>query len=298
MPANARETAREKMIQTDLATLSRRAFLTGAAAVAAGAVTPARGSAASTSAHSILQVWSCGGLAEAFIPANARYKEKTGVEIAYTGAFAAALGKSLLGSATTEVFGGRVLDLAKKLRSAGKMIYFKPLCFTRYVMVTPRGNPAGISDIKDLARPGVRVILAPDASPPGGQAAIGLLKKAGVMDQVINNTVIRGSCVQRTMEELIDGKGDVSVVEFRLTRMPLFRDRSEVIPIPAQYFPPPPLTFTIGVMKEARDRALTDRYVDFILSEEGQSFFEQAGFIPAISDEGRQLVETLGVKDA
>jgi len=285
------------MIQTDLATLSRRAFLTGAAAVAAAAATPARGSAASTSAHSILQVWSCGGLAEAFIPANTRYKQKTGVEIAYTGAFAAALGKSLLGSATTEVFGGRVLDLAKKLRSAGKMIYFRPLCFTRYVMVTPMGNPAGISDIKDLARPGVRVILAPDASPPGGQAAIGLLKKAGVLEQAMNNTVIRGSCVQRTMEKLIDGEGDVSVVEFRLTRMPLFRDRSEVIPIPAQYFPPPPLTFTIGVMKDARDRALADRYVNFILSEEGQSFFEQAGFIPAISDEGRQLAQTLGVKD-
>jgi molybdate transport system substrate-binding protein len=71
------------------------------------------------------------------------FQKKTGVEIAYTGAFAAALGKSLLANATTDVFAGRVLDLAKKLR------------------------------------------------------------------------------------------------------------KSEVIPIPAQYFPPPPLTFTIGVMKAA-----------------------------------------------
>ena len=47
----------------------------------------------------ILRVWSCGGLAEAFIPANKNFKQKTGVTIAYTGAFAAALGKSLLNSA-------------------------------------------------------------------------------------------------------------------------------------------------------------------------------------------------------
>lgn len=279
--------------------LSRRAFITTAAGAAVGAAIPAAVSATSAEKfnQNILQVWSCGGLAEAFVPANNRYKEKTGVEIAYTGAFAAALGKSLLGSATTEVFAGRVLGLAKKLREAGKMEYFKPLCYTKYVLVTPKGNPAGISDIQDITKPGVRLILAPEASPPGGQAVTGLLKKAGVVDQAMKNTVIKGSCVQRTMEDLVSGKGDVSVVEYRLTRMPEFKDKSEIIPIPAKFFPPPPLTFTIGVMKHATDRALADHYIRFIRSEEGQGFFEAAGFIPAISDEGRRLTEKLEVKD-
>ena len=63
-----------------------------------------------------LQVWSCGGLAEAFIPANEEFLKNTGVHIAYTGAFAAALGKSLLGSAQTEVFAPRVIQLSKKLK--------------------------------------------------------------------------------------------------------------------------------------------------------------------------------------
>jgi len=220
------------------------------------------------------------------------------VEIAYTGAFAAALGKSLLANASTEVFAGRVLDLAKKLREADKMDYFKPLCFTRYVLVTPKGNPAGVSDIKDLAKPGIKVILAPEASPPGGNAVSVLLKKAEVLNQAMDNMVIRGSCVQRTMEDLVDSRGDVSVVEYRLTQMPLFKGKVEIIPIPEEYFPPPPLTFTIGVMKAAADRRLADHYVRFILSEEGQEYFESAGFIPAISEKGMQLTEKLGVKDA
>jgi len=278
--------------------LTRRAFLTGAAAAATAATLPGTGHAGKVNSNPVLQVWSCGGLAEAFMPANAFYKERTGVQIAYTGAFAAALGKSLLGSATTEVFAGRVLGLARKLREADKMVYFKPLCFTRYVMVMPKGNPAGISDIADLARPGVKVVLAPEASPPGGKAVTGLLKKAGVMEQAIKNAVIKGSCVQRTMEQVISGKGDVSVVEYRLTRMPAFRDKTDILPIPSQYFPPPPLTFTIGVMKDAKDRDLADSYLDFIISEEGQRYFEQAGFIPAISPEGRELTEQLGVHDA
>ena len=60
--------------------MSRRAFLTGAATVAAGAVMPNGVSAEVKSAQSSLQVWSCGGLAEAFMPANSRFKEKAGIE--------------------------------------------------------------------------------------------------------------------------------------------------------------------------------------------------------------------------
>jgi molybdate transport system substrate-binding protein len=282
----------------DAQLLNRRAFLTTAAGAAAAATMPAALSATPSFRQNTLQVWACGGLAEAFIPANRQFKEKTGIDIAFTGAFAAALGKSLLGSATTEVFGGRVLALAQKLRKADKMIYFKPLCFSSYVLVTPKGNPAGISGIQDLAKPGVRVILAPNASPPGGEAVTGLLKKAGILAPAMKNAIIKGSCVQRTMEDIVKGKGDASVVEQRLTKMPLFQGKVDILPIPEAFFPPGPLTFTIGVMKNAADKELANHFVEFILSEEGQQFFESAGFIPAISDEGRRLVEKLGVKDA
>lgn len=276
---------------------NRRRFCQTAAGLAIGAAIPSVASAVEKFDQQMLQVWSCGGLAEAIMPANQRYKQITGTEVAYTGAFAAALGKSLLGSATTEVFAGRVLGLAKKLRQAGKMEYFKPLCFTSYVMVTPKGNPAGIADVRDLAKPGVKVILAPEASPPGGKAVSGLLKNAGVLEQTMKNAVINGSCVQRTMEDLVNGKGDVSVVEKRLTRMPCFKGKTDIIPIAQEYFPPPPLTFTIGVMTTAKDRALADHYVDFMLSEEGQHFFESAGFISAISTEGERLTKKFEVRD-
>jgi molybdate transport system substrate-binding protein len=100
------------------------------------------------------------------------------------------------------------------------------------------------------------------------------------------------------MEDLIDGKGDVSIVELRLTRMQDFAGKVDILPIPEKFFPPGPLTFTIGVMANAADRALANHYIDFILSEEGQLFFERAGFIPATSTDGQRLAEKLGVKDA
>jgi molybdate transport system substrate-binding protein len=275
----------------------RRRFLKTTLLSSLAVALPSAARASTRFSRDHLQVWSCGGLAEAFIPANEAYEKRTGVKISYTGAFAAALGKSLLGSATTEVFGGRVLELAKKLRQADKMVYFKPLCFTSYVMVTPRGNPAGIEKIQDMARPGVRVVLAPDASPPGGQAAQVVLTKAGILEGAMKNAVTLGSCVQRTMEDIVEGRGDVSIVELRLTRMPAFQDRVEILSVPEEFFPPPPLTFTIGVMRHARDRVLADDYVEYITSPEGQAFFELAGFISVLSDKGRAMIDKLGVKD-
>jgi molybdate transport system substrate-binding protein len=279
--------------------MERRTFLKTAMAstVAAATMTPGFLSAGRFQADS-LQVWSCGGLAEALNPANSIYEKKTGVKVLYTGAFAAALGKSLQGGAVTEVFAGRVLKLAKSLRATNKMIYFRPLCFTEYVLVTPLGNPAGIKSVEDLARPGVPVILPLGASPPGGDAVMGILKKAKIDKAVLKNTVEKETCVIKMMPEIIAGKGKVSIVERRLTRMEQFEGKVEVIPIPETLFPPGPLTFTIGVMKYAKDRALADDYVNYICSDEAQAIFEKAGFIPASSDKGRTLIEKLGVKDA
>ena len=97
----------------------RRDFLKSLALGAAGAamLTPQTVNAAE---GGTLQVWSCGGLAEAMMPAHEAYQQHSGVKIVYTGAFAAALGKSLLtGGGQTEVFAGRVLALAQNLRKAG-----------------------------------------------------------------------------------------------------------------------------------------------------------------------------------
>lgn len=277
--------------------VNRRTFLkTGVASVVAAALAPSLLHARRFQSDS-LQVWSCGGLSDAFMEANNLYEQRNGVQINYTGAFAGALGKSLLGGAVTEIFAGRVLQLAKNLRDANKMLYFRPLCFTEYVLITPLGNPAGIQSVQDLARPGVRVILPLGASPPGGDAVIGILKKANVEKEVLKNMIEKESCVIKMMSKIISGEGVASIVERRLTRMAAFAGQVDVISIPEVLFPPGPLTFTIGVMKYAKDRALAEDYINFICSDESQAIFEKHGFIPAASEKGRILIEKLGVKD-
>jgi molybdate transport system substrate-binding protein len=279
--------------------VTRRFFLKASSITATGSLLMGSEALASNFKNDFLQVWSCGGLAEAFIPANKSYEETIGCRIDYTGAFAGALGKSLLGgNAKTEVFAPRVLELAKKLKAQGKMLHFTPLCFTKYVLVTPKGNPAGIKSIKDLGKPGVKTVLSPKASAPGGQASTIILKKAGVLDQAQKNAVVVGDCVQSVVPDVIKGTGDVAVMELRLTRKADFEGKMDVIEIPEEFIPPPPVPFVIGVMKFAHNQDLAEDFVKFITSQKGQSFFEAAGFIPAFSTEGERLIKKYGVKDA
>lgn len=283
--------------------LNRRKFLTAGSTALAASMVPSLTNAAATEATTAyegqsLQVWSCGGLAEAFMPANAMYEQHSKATISYTGAFAGALGKSLLGSAQTEVFAPRVLGLAKKLQAQGKMPAFQPLCFTKYVLITPKGNPAGIESIQDLKREGIKTLCSPDSSPPGGKAAMGVLKKSGVLPEAKAKSIYMGSCVQHDVADVADGKADAAVVELRITRLPRYKDKFEIIEIPEKFFPAPPIPFTIGVMKWAKNPDFAHDFVSFITSEAGQAHFEAAGFIPALSEEGERLTAKYGVTDA
>ena len=71
----------------------------------------------------------------------------------------------------------------------------------------------------------------------------------------------------------------------------------DLVEIPERFFPAGPLTFTVGLMADAADKDLANAYITWLTSPQGQAFFEQAGFIPAISPKGQELIEKLGVKD-
>ncbi|HPQ43329.1 MAG TPA: substrate-binding domain-containing protein [Syntrophales bacterium] len=277
--------------------VGRRSFLKTAAVSMAAVSLPIELSRAASFQSTSLRVWSCGGLAESFNRANALYEKKRGIKIHYTGAAAGALGKSLIAGRPTDIFGARTMVLTNKLKSENLVRYFKPLCFSEYVLITPKGNSGNIRSVQDLARPGVRLALPQGASSPGKKGAEIALEKAGIKDAAMKNLVKEESCVIRMIPTIIHGDVDVTIVERRLTRMPEFADKVDVITFPEEQFATVMLPFTINLIKYAKDTDLADDYINFMCNPEGQACFEQGGFIPAISEKGQELIERLGVKD-
>lgn len=127
---------------------------------------------------------------------------------------------------------------------------------------------------------------------------MGILKKADLTEAVMANAVHPGTCVQTSVERVADGAMDAMIVELRIPRLARFAGKLEVVDLPFALFPPGPLAFTAGMMQEVKIPELAQDYIDWITSAKGgQSYFEKAGFIPADSDQGRELTERLGVKD-
>ena len=244
-----------------------------------------------------LDVWSCGGLAEAFIPAIKEFEAQSGAKINYTGAFAGALGKSLLGSAETEVFAPRVLGLAKKLAAQKKMVKYYPLCYTKYVIVTAKNSSIRVNSMDEIVEKSLKPLIFPEASPPGGKAVLGIYKKSGTIKDVMKLSPIKGDCVQNDLVLLLEGKADVAVVEQRLTVLPAFKGKLNVTEIPEKFVPAVPVPFTIGLMKFAKDKELAETFINFIRSKSGQHHFAKAGFIPAMSSEGERLTKKYGVEN-
>ena len=279
--------------------MNRRTFLkTAAASTLAAMFLPKWSYGTSSFQTDSLTVWSCGGLSEAFIAANELYEKKQGITINYMGAQAGALSKSILGGVKApHVFGGRGMATAKTLKKAGKLLSFRPLCFTEYVIVTPLDNPAKIQGIEDFAKPGVKLILPLRAANPGSSGAKGVIKNSGLQKEIMKNMIENETCVVKMMPKIVAGKGDASIVERRLVTMDNYKGKVNVISIDEKLFPPGPVPFTIGPMEGLPDPALADDYISFICSDEGQAAFATHGFIPAYSEKGQALVAKMGVKD-
>lgn len=243
-----------------------------------------------------LQVWSCGGLAEGLQAAHQAYEQETAVHISYTGANAGALGRTLLGGAKTDLFAGRTLTLAQKLKQNNKLLYYKPFCFTQYVIIVPKGNPANIRNIEDLAKPEVRVVVAEGSLSPGGQAVTKLLQNAGIDQAVLAKAIHNGDCAQRVAKLVAERKSDAMVVEKRIFHLSRYQNLFEYIPISATLFPPGPIPFTMGVLADCENIPTAEAYLSWILGPQGERFMENAGFIHARSAKGKELTEKLGIK--
>jgi molybdate transport system substrate-binding protein len=153
----------------------------------------------------------------------------------------------------------------------------------RLVVIYPRDNPAGIRELKDLARPGLKIDLA-DKAVPVGQYALDFLDKAGqdaalgatFKTAVLANVVSYDENVRAVLGKVALGEVDVGIV-YTSDVTPEAAANIGRIDIPdalntvAEY--------PIAPLKGSRNAALAQRFVEYVLSPEGQGILAKYGFI-------------------
>jgi molybdate transport system substrate-binding protein len=153
----------------------------------------------------------------------------------------------------------------------------------REVVMVPKDNPANIKSLKDLAKPGVKLVLA-EEEVPAAEYAREILHKTSAEyggdfeKDVLSNVVSREADVRASVGRVSVGDADATF-GYASDYTPDIRDRVSVVTIP------PNLnivaTYPVAVLKDAKSPELARKWVALVTSEEGQRVLKKWGFEPA-----------------
>jgi molybdate transport system substrate-binding protein len=153
-------------------------------------------------------------------------------------------------------------------------------------VIFPTDNSAGITSLKDLAKPGLSLVLA-DASVPVGQYTLDFLDNASVdaafspdfKDKVLANVVSYEENVKGVVTKVMLGEADAGVVYVSdITKTAASKTGKLEIPDALNTI----AAYPIAVIADSQSPDLAAKFVDLVMSELGQSVLAGYGFIPAV----------------
>ncbi len=176
-------------------------------------------------------------------------------------------------------------DEAKMDEAVKEDLVSEPQIFARNrpVVIVPTDNPAGIQQLQDIAKPGVKLVLAQDGVPIAEYAKL-ILSNANseygsnFEQQVMDNIVSREANVRASASRVALGEADATFV-YATDVTSDIQPQVEVIEIPQNLNVT--ATYPIATIKEATNPDLAQEWVELVLSDEGQGVLAKYGFMPA-----------------
>jgi molybdate transport system substrate-binding protein len=231
--------------------------------------------------ESALTVYAASSLTDAFGELKTNFEEEhPGTEVQLNFAGSSTLLTQLEQGAPADVFASA--DEAKMDDAVSDGLAQAPQTFARnrLTVILPAGNPAGIASYRDLAKPGITLVLAQDGVPVAQYAKESLTKAnavygSGFSEGVLSNVLSREADVKAAANRVAVGDADATIV-YTSDATPELRERVETVEIPEELNVV--ATYPITVLEEARSPELAQQWVDLVLSDEGQRVLESYGF--------------------
>jgi molybdate transport system substrate-binding protein len=167
--------------------------------------------------------------------------------------------------------------------SAGLIVSGTPQVFARnrLALVVPKDNRAEIQTPGDLARPGLKIVLATAAVPVGGYAlaTLGRLNQvygATYSQTVLANVVSYEDNVKQVVAKVQLGEADAGIV-YTSDVTPAAAAQLTKIEIPDEYNVV--ASYPIAPLKAASQAGLAADFVQLTVSDQGQAILQKWGFI-------------------
>ncbi|WAS92949.1 molybdate ABC transporter substrate-binding protein [Nannocystis punicea] len=223
-----------------------------------------------------LHVSAAMSLKEAFTDLEAGFEaEHPEVDVVFNFAGSQILAAQIVAGAPADVFASA--DRAQMERAAGsqRMQPARTFAKNRLVIVTPAGD-SSIQGPADLARPGLRLVLAGEAVPVGAYAREAL-NRVGQRDAALANVVSNEENVRGVIGKVAAGEADAGVVYATdvagevagKLRTVAFAGADDVVP-----------AYEIAALADSPQPALAAAFVDLVAGPAGAAALGKRGFLP------------------
>jgi len=179
--------------------------------------------------------------------------------------------------APADVFASANMTLPNQL--AAKGLCSKPVVFTRnaLVIVVPKANPAGVHNIYDLTKSGIKLDIAGPGVPVGSYT-LQILKNMNLSAAVLKNVVSQETDVREVLSKVALGEADAGFVYSTDART--VPGQVTVIKVPA--WAQPKVQYGTCVVTNSSNKADARAFITNVLSKSGQAKLLTYGFLPRV----------------
>lgn len=148
------------------------------------------------------------------------------------------------------------------------------------VVIMPADNPAGLQELVDLTKSGLKLVLAAQEVPVGNYSlqALDNLEASlgdGFKGKVLANVVSYENDVKQVIAKVQLGEADAGIVYLSDT---VAAPGMQKIDIPAENNVI--AKYPLAALTQSKNPELSQAFIDFVLSAEGQSILKKWGFLP------------------
>ena len=222
------------------------------------------------SLHGTVTVLAAASLTEAFGTLAKQFEAAhPGVTVKLSFGASSALAQQINGGAPADVFASAAVKNMQQVISAGGATASTNFAKNVLEIAVPPSNPAGIAQLSDLAKPGVKVALC-QAQVPCGATAQQVFGNAGVQVKPVTEE----ADVKSTLTKVETNEVDAGVVY--VTDVRAAGSKVKGIPIPDSVNAA--TEYPIATLSKASNRDIAQAFVDYVLSDAGQAVLSADGF--------------------
>jgi molybdate transport system substrate-binding protein len=235
-----------------------------------------------------LTVFAAASLTDAFKEIGQAFEAAhPGTQVTFNFAGSQQLALQIEQGAEADVFASADQPNMEKVIVAGLIAPGTPVVFAhnRLVVIVPGENPGRVESLKDLTRPGLKIVVAGEKVPVGAYTRQVLDKLSadpaygpGFKETVLRNVVSNEENVKQVVAKVQLGEADAGIV-YQSDVTPSLASKLRRIDIPDPFNVI--ATYPIAIPKAAPHADLGHQFVQFVLGPEGQRILAKWGLIPA-----------------